>query len=228
MNAENPAAELLAKLGHAPGPVAWDLGGSAERVPMARWGKDHWTTLAYVETCWVDHKGMIEHDRMRCDRTRHPVFYSAKRRVTAFGTDADGARFPTRLKTEQPGADGTWGTVELAGHDDYDCLADLISEGLVEVAMPVPDAGCGLSFLDAWGNVVRMPDGTPATGRDGRAFRGERIDPQFVTGFSEMWLMTAASYSLTESGRAVAYELRACVARTRRAHQFIPSAVKAA
>ena len=65
----------------------------------------------------------------------------------------------------------------------------------------------GEEFLDAWGRPVRTPD-------------GEAIRPGLVTGYAEMWLMTAASFRLTEQGRVVAGELRAHLAATRRPHQF--------
>jgi hypothetical protein len=201
------AGAIAALLGHEPEPPAWRL-GTAEPVPMRRWGKDHWTTFAYVETRWVDHRGMLDHDRMRCDR-RHSAFYAAKRRTTAFGSDVDGARYPTRLKSGQPGDDGAWGSVNLPGHDDYNCLDDAITEGLITARMPVAHEG-GYGFLDAYERIVAVPG-------------GERIDPSFVTGLSEMWLMTAASYDLTERGQAIAGELRAHMAATRRSHQFMPS-----
>jgi len=184
----------------------WDL-GSAPSVLMARWGKDHWTTFAYIETRWVDHRGMLDHDRMRCDRRRHPVLYSAKRRVIAFSTDADAARYPTRLKTEKPDGDGRWGVAELAGHDDYDCLNDAITAGLIAAIMPRPMPGD--FFLDARDQGVRVAG-------------GELVRPP-VTGMTEMWLMTAASFNLTEHGQAVAGELRAHLAARRPAHQFMPS-----
>lgn len=193
---------------------AWDL-GTATPVPMCRWGKDHWGTFAYVDTRWVDHCGMLDHDRMRCDRLRHPVFYSAKGRPIAFGTDVDGARYPTRLKTETPGADGSWGVVLLADHDDYDCLADAIHEGLIEVAMPRLREPRGDAFIDARGRPVRTPD-------------GQLIDPSFITGLSEMCLMTAASFVLTQRGQVIAAELRAHLAVTRKSHQFMPSCAAAA
>jgi len=198
----------------------WDL-GSAEYVPMARWGKDHWTTFTYVE----DHRGMLDHDQMRCDRRRHPVFYAAKRRTTAFGSDVDGARYPTRLKTAAPGADGRWGVVELVGHDDYDCLNDAIGAGLVQVAMPRLRPPHGDVFPDAWDRPVRIPDGDILVGdaRPPRSPRGTFVNPSFVTGLTEMWLMTAASFSLTEQGQVIAGELRAHLAATRNSHQFIPS-----
>jgi hypothetical protein len=193
--------------GDAPAP-AWDLGSTAP-VPVSRWGKDHWTTFAFVETRWVDHRGMLDHDRMRCDRRRHPAFYAAKRRTIAFGSDMDGGRYPTRLKTEVQGADGRWGVVELPGHDDYDCVDDALRAGLLEVVMPQPRQPHGDIFLDAWDRPARLPD-------------GELISPSFVTGLSEMWLMTAASFSLTERGQDIARELRAHLAATGNSHQFMP------
>ena len=96
---------------------------SAGRIPPESWGKDHWSTLAYLECRIVDHRGRIEHDHMRCDPDRHPIMYGAKRRGLMFGSDQ---KYPTRLR----------GGVDLADHDDYDCLDDFIAFGLVEVDMP--------------------------------------------------------------------------------------------
>jgi hypothetical protein len=199
--------DLLACLTALP---EWDLPTTGP-VPVERWGKDHWTTFAYVETRWVDYRGMLSHDQMRCDRQRHPAFYSAKRRVIAFGTDADGSRYPTRLKTETPGADGRWGTVELPGHDDYDCLDDAIRAGLIAVTMPRPRQPHRDIYLDALGRPCQVPG-------------GDLITPP-VTGLVEMWLMTAASFTITERGQAIARELRAHLAATRNSHQFMPSEV---
>lgn len=211
----DPPARLLAALGYEAPPVSWDL-RTAGPVPMARWGKDHWTTFAYVETRWVDHRGMISHDQMRCDRQRHPMFYSAKKRCHMFGTDADGAKYPTRLKTEEPGEDGTWGSVELPGHDDYNCLDDAIREGLIEAVMPVPREPHHDIFLDAWDRPVQ------------HAGKGELISPAFVTGLDEAWLMTVAQFQLTPRGQVIAGELRAHMAATRNSHQFMPASLRAA
>jgi hypothetical protein len=96
---------------------------------MERWGKDHWSTLAYLETRIVDHKGRIAHDHMRCHAGRHPAMLHAKRRARLFGV-GDGSQYPTKLR------DG-----ELADHDDYDCLDDMIVAGLVTATMPPAPAG---------------------------------------------------------------------------------------
>jgi hypothetical protein len=89
------------------------------RVPLELFGSDHWSTFAYIETRTVDHGGEIDHDRMRCDPSRHPAEYAAKRFVSL--NAADGSSYPTLLKHGE----------KLAGHDDYDCLTDLQAVGLV-------------------------------------------------------------------------------------------------
>jgi len=89
------------------------------RASLDLFGSDHWSTFAYVETRTVDHDGEIDHDRMRCDPSRHPTEYAAKRFVSL--NAADGSSYPTLLKHGK----------RLGDHDDYDCLADLQAVGLV-------------------------------------------------------------------------------------------------
>lgn len=116
-------ADWARALGVPDGVPEYDpTGGPDERIPMARWGKDHWSTFAYVETRIVDHGGKISHDHMRCDADRHPLMHQAKRMPSLGGGDR---KYPTRLKDgEQP------------DHDDYDCLDDAITAGLLEAVMP--------------------------------------------------------------------------------------------
>jgi hypothetical protein len=211
---EMKTTDIMAALTKAP---EWDLSGVAP-VPMARWGKDHWTTFLYVKTRWVDHRGVLDPEHMRCDRARHLFFYEAKYRTTVFGTDADGGKYPTRLKTETPGQGGVWGTVELFGHDDWDCLNDAVTEGLVEVHMPEVR---GDVYVDARGRTVTI--GGPR--RSGSVNSGEPIPADsLITGMVEGWLMTAAAFTLTPRGQEVGKQLEAFVARTRRSHQFVPEA----
>ena len=79
----------------------------AATTPMSEWGKDHWSTLAYLETCCVDNDGYLDNRRM----------------------NSDGEAYPTRLRGNTPE------TPHLApGHNDWDCVADMISAGLVKPA----------------------------------------------------------------------------------------------
>jgi len=90
------------------------------RQPLATlesFGRDHWTTFLYIEVRCVDHGGIPNKVHMRCDRRRHPWFVHMD---PADGLHEGG--YPTRLR----------GGAELHDHDDWDCVADLIAEGLLE------------------------------------------------------------------------------------------------
>ena len=197
-----PASEL----GPVPTEPTWPADTSRTPVPMTLFGTDHWSTFAYVETRAVDHKGLLDHDRMRCHAGRHPVMLHAKRRVS--GASADGSRYPTRIKASAtPDAHGRYGVTEVPDHDDYDCLDDLIAAGLLEPRMPV--VGPGGWYVDAaHGYTTSAADGV--------------IRPGFVTGLDEHVLATRAVWTLTGEGRRVAAELRAFKAAGGAWHHFMP------
>ena len=82
-------------------------------IPISLWGKDHWSTFAYLETCLVDHGGKIELPRMRCNPILHRQFEHF----------FDGSKYPTRLK----------GKKEQADHDDWSCVEDMQAAGLLKM-----------------------------------------------------------------------------------------------
>lgn len=92
-------------------------------VPVARWGKDHWSTFVYIETRCVDYKGELNKQHMRTKRDKHPDLEgdAQKRFSLAY------KEYPTQLKNyfEDP-------TDCLDDHDDWDCIEDMIAAGLVE------------------------------------------------------------------------------------------------
>lgn len=104
-------------------------------IPMAEFGKDHWSVLAYVETRCVDHSGVVDLIRMRCNSRRHPGLNA--RRSEVLDQNDDGTyKYPSILaggKTEPE-------------HDDWDCFYDLEAAGLIE------DIGSGIN------PVARMRD----------------------------------------------------------------------
>lgn len=161
---------------------------SMPAVDPARFGRDHWSTLAYIETRTVDNKGLINHDGMRCDPQRHPIMMQAKGRALLAGLRASGAGYPTILA----GGDA------LHDHDDYDCLDDLIAAGLLEVHMPELAKGVHVEqyYVDAHDRPITDVDGT-------------LIEPGSLTGMAELRLCAYARFSLTERGREVASALRA-------------------
>lgn len=83
-------------------------------VPIAKWGKDHWSTLAYIETRIVDHKGRLNVEHMRCNPRVHRAF-SNRANIESGGS------YPTVL------ADGT----TLERHDDWSCAEDAVALGLL-------------------------------------------------------------------------------------------------
>ena len=93
-------------------------------IPPQRWGQDHWSTLLYVETRWVDHGGSLELDHMRTN-SHHPVLQDVQERLRPFRL-LPAKDYPTRLTLGE----------ELLPHDDWDCLADLAREGLVRLSVP--------------------------------------------------------------------------------------------
>lgn len=89
-----------------------------EKVGMEAFGKDHWSTFAYIETVCVDNNGVPDRRRMRCVDARHPL--------RAHGHDA--SAYPTRLKEGKT----------IPQHDDWDCVDDLIRVGLLQdVGTPI-------------------------------------------------------------------------------------------
>lgn len=94
-------------------------------------GKDHWSTFAYIETLCVDSAnkgvGTIDKRRMRSNEKTHPlhaVNVPVGKWKPSYGTrlagywDSMGKETPARI---------------LKSHDDWNCLNDLEKAGLIEV-----------------------------------------------------------------------------------------------
>jgi hypothetical protein len=105
-------------------------------VSIDRFGKDHWSMLAYVETLCVDSSnagiGQIDLRRVRANERTHPLL-SVNGPMAAWKPN-----FGTRLKgffdfagRNDPAAAEAAG-LQLTAHDDWDCLDDLEAAGLVE------------------------------------------------------------------------------------------------
>jgi hypothetical protein len=86
-------------------------------VTPEMFGRDHETTLLYIETRCVDYGGIVMREHMRCDVERHPLLaHSTTRHV-----HPPEACPSTRL------ADGSL----LSQHDDWDCVDDMIACGWI-------------------------------------------------------------------------------------------------
>jgi hypothetical protein len=126
-----------------PPAFVWD---GESPVPMEHWGRDHWSTLAYIETRCVDHGGWLDGDKMRNNWRLHRQLIG---RLQLIG-QLDGAKYPTQLKNGQ----------ELQRHDDWSCLEDMESAGLLtsdETAAPAGQQFGGARvrvFLTAEGQAI--------------------------------------------------------------------------
>jgi hypothetical protein len=86
-------------------------------IPLSKFGKDHWSTFAYLETVHVDFKGVIDRRRLRCDPDLHPGL--------AHQASGD-KKYPTRLRFDEQ----KQAFEEVQDHDDWSCFEDLEREGL--------------------------------------------------------------------------------------------------
>lgn len=98
-----------------------------EYIPMNKWSKDHWSTLAYLETVMVDAGGFqVGSDpRMRSNRRHFRVMHQ----------ECPKPKRPTKDWALGVVMDASHGTVlkdgsSVANHDDWMCVQDMAAEGL--------------------------------------------------------------------------------------------------
>jgi len=98
-----------------------------------QYGKDHWSLFAYLEDLCVNGAngvGTIQKNRMRCNGEKHPLLSSGISWKESYSTRLNGFfDFEERSDTCKAVAAG----VQIAGHDDWDCLDDLDDTGLIEI-----------------------------------------------------------------------------------------------
>lgn len=73
-------------------------------VPIDKFGRDHWSTLLYIESCAVDRGGQLDDRKMR---------------TKVYGKEW---KYGTILN------DGT----KIEMHDDWDCLTDFRAAGIIK------------------------------------------------------------------------------------------------
>lgn len=109
-----------------------DIDYRNDLIPMGKWGKDHWSTLGYVEAVSVENAGFQvgQDPRMKTNRRHSRVLQACPRPRRTAGFTLGVVMSPehaTRLK------DGT----QVDGHDDWACLQDFVGEGLFEYGSEV-------------------------------------------------------------------------------------------
>jgi hypothetical protein len=124
---------------------------ASEHVPIALFGKDHWSTFAYIETRIVDGGFRITGDpKMRtCRRCWRIANHGKLRHRTIVSV------YPTRLR------DGRLADL----HCDWDCVQDLIVAGLLATSGDV-DLGKAITLTDAGFKAIAALREHKANGRN--------------------------------------------------------------
>lgn len=113
-------------------------------IPISMWAKDHWTTLAYIETVMVDNAGFqVGRDaRMRSNRRNFRVMSEdcpfPKR------TDSNAAKLAISMRPEHATIlkDGT----KVPSHDDWCCIQDMAALGFFKCNADNIEPGVILNF----------------------------------------------------------------------------------
>jgi hypothetical protein len=103
-------------------------------APMALWGGDHWSTLAYAETVLVEHQGRFQvgwDPRMRQAPERFSDHWWHMPKPLRPKADSSEESGPVRGVTMDESAttrlnDGS----RIPGHDDWSCISDMIAAGI--------------------------------------------------------------------------------------------------
>ena len=96
-------------------------------VPPELWGRDHFTTLMYLETVVVNHGGKLS---------------LTDQRMREWGRRG---KYPTRCR---------YG-IELDNHDDWNCLDDFADAGLVTIDNDIYLNSIVIALTDTGWNLVR-------------------------------------------------------------------------
>jgi hypothetical protein len=105
------------------------------KVTIEEFGKDHWSLLAYVETCVVDKKGghsvpmvgEIDRDKIRCNGDRRSHLFGPRVAMAACKWKGEwGSRLKGYFEKNED-------RLRLPTHDDWDCMEDMEREGLLEI-----------------------------------------------------------------------------------------------
>lgn len=111
---------------------------SDDYIPMNQWGKDHWSTLAYLETVMVDCAGFqVGADpRMRSNRRNARVM----REQCARPKRSAHRWSPCVVMNPEHGTRLNDGKV-LSNHDDWMCVQDMAEAGLFTVGVDGVEPG---------------------------------------------------------------------------------------
>jgi hypothetical protein len=140
-------------------------------IPMALWGKDHWSTLAYIETVMVDCGGFqIGRDaRMKSNRRNYRVMSEQCPKPKRVGSHP-GLAIVMRPEHATRLNDGSI----IDTHDDWCCIQDMAEAGLLSVPQDHIEPGVVIHFSELGREVANKLREHKAAGGQFAAFRFEK------------------------------------------------------
>lgn len=108
---------------------------SEDLIPMTAWSKDHWSTLAYVESVMTECAGfqMGLDPRMKSNRRNFRVMSQHCPRPKRPGSASGRAASSMAMPMDAAHATVVKGGQMVPNHDDWSCLQDMADEGLFTV-----------------------------------------------------------------------------------------------
>jgi sulfate adenylyltransferase subunit 1 (EFTu-like GTPase family) len=139
-----------------------------DNIPMNLWGKDHWTTLAYIETVMVDCGGFqIGRDaRMKSNRRNFRVMAEDCPKPKRVGGNA-GMAIVMKLEHSTKLNDGS----VIDNHDDWCCIQDMAEAGLLTLHQHEIEPGVVIHFSELGRDVANKLREHKASGGNFAAFR---------------------------------------------------------
>lgn len=139
-----------------------------DNIPMNLWGKDHWTTLAYIETVMVDCGGFqIGRDaRMKSNRRHFRVMAEQCPKPKRVGANP-GLAIVMQNEHSTKLNDGS----TIYGHDDWCCIQDMAEAGLLTLHQHEIEPGVVIHFSELGREVANKLREHKASGGNFAAFR---------------------------------------------------------
>jgi hypothetical protein len=140
---------------------------------MDQWSKDHWSTLAYVETVMVDCAGFqVGHDgRMKTNRRHFRVMSSECPQPKRPGRSTSAMAVVMRPEHATKIKDGT----VIDGHDDWMCVQDMAAEGLFTVGPDDVEPGVVLHFSERGKDIAAALRQHKADGKNFASFEAPAL-----------------------------------------------------
>jgi hypothetical protein len=142
---------VLATLYATAQPAAPKVFSEDDYIPASHWGRDHWTTLAYIETVMTDLAGFqVGSDaRMKSNRRNFRIM----QRDCPKPKRASNSGLAMALVMEPQHATKLKDGQQVPNHDDWACVQDMAAEGLFVQSADTVEPGVVLQFSEK-GNQV--------------------------------------------------------------------------